>query len=74
MPRARCPSARALPPVAEGDLLAVMSAGAYCSTMASNYNASLRPALVLVRDGEATLIRRRETYEDLMRADVWPLE
>ncbi len=42
--------------------------------MASNYNASLRPAVVLVKDGEAKLIRRRETYEDLMRADVWPVE
>ena len=42
--------------------------------MASNYNASLRPPIVLVRDGETKLIRRRETYEDLTRADVWPLE
>jgi len=63
-----------LPPLEAGDVLAMATAGAYALPMASNYNASLRPALALVRDGEATLIRRRETYEDLMRADVWPLE
>jgi diaminopimelate decarboxylase len=50
------------------------SAGAYALAMAGNYNASLRPAVVLVRDGQAHLIRRRETYEDLMRADLWPVE
>jgi len=50
------------------------TAGAYALPMASNYNASLRPAVVLVRDGEAKLVRRRETYDDIMRADVWPLE
>ncbi len=63
-----------LPPLEAGDVLAMATAGAYALPMASNYNASLRPALALVRDGEAKLIRRRETYEDLMRADVWPLE
>jgi diaminopimelate decarboxylase len=40
--------------------------------MSSNYNASLRPAIVMVKDGSARLIRRRETYDDLMRCDVWP--
>jgi diaminopimelate decarboxylase len=63
-----------LPPLEAGDLLAMATAGGYALPMASNYNASLRPALVLVRDGEVTLIRRRETYEDLMLADIWPLE
>lgn len=63
-----------LPPMEPGDILAMPAAGAYALAMASNYNASLRPAIVLVRDGESHLIRRRETYEDLMRADVWPLE
>jgi diaminopimelate decarboxylase len=63
-----------LPPLEPGDLLAMPAAGAYALAMASNYNASLRPAIVLVRDGEARLIRRRETYEDLMRADIWPAE
>jgi diaminopimelate decarboxylase len=63
-----------LPPLDAGDVLAMATAGAYALPLASNYNASLRPAVVLVDGGEATLIRRRETYEDLMRADVWPLE
>ncbi len=63
-----------LPPLEAGDLLAMATAGAYSLPMASNFNASLRPAVVLVRDGEAMLIRLRETYDDLMRADVWPLE
>jgi diaminopimelate decarboxylase len=63
-----------LPPLEPGDVLAMPAAGAYALAMAGNYNASLRPAVVLVRDGEAHLIRRRETYDDLMRADVWPLE
>jgi diaminopimelate decarboxylase len=63
-----------LPPLEPGDVLAVPASGAYNLPMASNYNASLRPPIVLVRDGEAKLMRRRETYEDLTRADVWPLE
>lgn len=63
-----------LAPLEAGDILAMATAGAYALPLASNYNASLRPALVLVRDGEAKVIRRRETYEDLMRPDVWPLE
>jgi diaminopimelate decarboxylase len=63
-----------LPPLEPGDILAMPAAGGYALAMASNYNASLRPAVVLVRDGEAHLIRRRETYEDLMRAEVWPVE
>ncbi|MEE8346284.1 MAG: diaminopimelate decarboxylase [Dehalococcoidia bacterium] len=63
-----------LAPLAAGDILAMATAGAYNLSMASNFNASQRPAVVLVRDGQAKLIRRRETYEDLMRADVWPVE
>ena len=63
-----------LPPLAAGDILAMATAGAYALPMASNYNASLRPAIVLVRGGEAKLIRRRERYNDLIRTDVWPLE
>lgn len=63
-----------LPPLVPGDILVTPAAGAYALAMASNYNASLRPAIVLVANGEARLMRRRETYEDLMRADVWPLE
>lgn len=53
-----------------GALLAVRDAGAYAFSMASNYNLRLRPAEVLVEDGEARLIRRRETFEDLVRTEV----
>jgi diaminopimelate decarboxylase len=63
-----------LPPLEPGNILAMATAGAYALPMASNYNASQKPAVVLVADGQANLIRRRETYDDLMRADVWPLE
>ena len=63
-----------LPPLEAGDTLAMPAAGAYALAMASNYNLSLRPAVVLVKDGQAKVMRRRETYEDVMRADVWPLE
>lgn len=59
-----------LPKLWAGDVLALPASGAYALAMASNYNLSLRPPVVLVRDGRARLVRRRETYEDLMRADV----
>jgi diaminopimelate decarboxylase len=53
-----------------GDLVAVPGSGAYHLAMASNYNLSLKPAVVVVRDGQARLVRRRETYEDLLRAEL----
>ncbi|MFZ3568166.1 diaminopimelate decarboxylase [Streptomyces sp. BH097] len=56
--------------VAAGDLIAVPATGAYCRSMASNYNHALRPPVVAVRDGEARVIVRRETEEDLLRLDV----
>ena len=59
-----------LPPVSAGDVLAVADCGAYCLSMASNYNASLKAAVVLVKEGKARLIRRRETFEDLTRCDL----
>jgi diaminopimelate decarboxylase len=59
-----------LPNVAPGDLIALPVCGAYCLPMASNYNASLRPAVILVNDGKARVIRRRESYDDLMRCDT----
>jgi|DewCreStandDraft_1066081.scaffolds.fasta_scaffold00145_87 diaminopimelate decarboxylase len=59
-----------LPPVEPGDILVLPAAGAYCLAMASNYNAALKPAVVLVSGGRARLIRRRETYEDLLALDV----
>ena len=59
----------ALPSVSAGDIIAVADCGAYCLPMASNYNGSFKPAIVLVREGKARLIRRRETLEDLTRCD-----
>ncbi|WP_419997852.1 diaminopimelate decarboxylase [Streptomyces boninensis] len=56
--------------VAAGDLLAVPATGAYCRSMASNYNHALKPPVVAVKDGEAKVIVRRETEEDLLRLDV----
>ncbi|MDD4876376.1 MAG: diaminopimelate decarboxylase [Dehalococcoidales bacterium] len=59
-----------LPLISAGDFIAVPDCGAYCLPMASNYNASLKPAIVLVKKGKARLIRRRETFDDLIRHDV----
>jgi diaminopimelate decarboxylase len=59
-----------LPLPRRGDLVAVATAGAYQLSMASNYNLAPRPAVVVVADGRARLVRRRETYEDLLRHDV----
>jgi diaminopimelate decarboxylase len=59
-----------LPAPARGDLLAVPATGAYTLAMASNYNAVLRPAAVLVADGSARLIRRRESLDDLLSLEV----
>ena len=53
--------------ISEGDILAFKNAGAYCQTMASNYNSRFRPAEVLWYKGEAHLIRERETFEDLIK-------
>ena len=59
-----------LPEVASGDVLVMPVCGAYCVPMSSNYNAFYRPAAVMVKDGRARLIRRRETAEDLLRTDL----
>ena len=56
--------------VVAGDLLGVLSAGAYCMSMASNYNPRARAAEVLVSGAAATLIRRRETMEDQLQAEL----
>lgn len=61
-----------LPKAEPGDILAVSCTGAYCYPMASNYNRLPRPAVVLVYEGEAALIGRRETYADLVRLEVVP--
>ncbi|MFC2005582.1 diaminopimelate decarboxylase [Chloroflexota bacterium] len=59
-----------LPPVLAGDIIAIPGCGAYCLPQASNYNASFKPPVVLVKEGKARLIRRRETLEDLTRCDL----
>jgi diaminopimelate decarboxylase len=59
-----------LPEVGPGDIISIPSSGAYAPSMASNYNMNPRPAVVLVKNGAARLIRRRETYKEMMRADV----
>jgi len=59
-----------LPLVSSGDIIAIPDCGAYCLPLQSNYNASLRPAIVLVGEGKARLIRRRETLDDLTRCDL----
>ena len=61
---------RPLPPLVRGDLLCVFTAGAYGMTMASNYNALPRPAEVLVSGNDAKVIRRRETYEDMIAQET----
>ena len=61
---------RIIPEVRKGDLLVFKNAGAYCSTMASNYNSRPRPAEVLMLNKKDYLVRRRETIEDMMRTQV----
>lgn len=61
---------RKISEVHQGDILCFDNAGAYCFSMASNYNARYRPAEVLIHNGEAHLIRERETFEDLTRGQV----
>jgi diaminopimelate decarboxylase len=63
---------RRMPPFKRGDLVAVMSAGAYGFSMSSNYNSRPRAAEVLVSGGQYQVIRRRETYEDLVAPETVP--
>jgi diaminopimelate decarboxylase len=58
-----------LPQLLRGDLVALACCGAYCIPMASNYNMTPRPAVVMVKDGQSRLIRRHETIEDLTSLD-----
>ena len=60
---------RYLPPVQRGDLLAVFSAGAYGFVMASQYNSRPRPPEILVSADTFKTVRRRETYDDLLRGE-----
>ena len=59
-----------LPPLESGDLVALPASGAYCLPMASVYNLNPRPPIVLVNGGEARLIRRRESYQDLISSEL----
>ncbi|WP_299898969.1 diaminopimelate decarboxylase [uncultured Aquimarina sp.] len=61
---------RRIPEITEGDVIAFKNAGAYCFSMASNYNSRFRPAEVLWHNNKAHLIRKRETFEDLTRNQV----
>lgn len=61
---------RIIPEVIEGDILCFFNAGAYGYEMASNFNSRLRPAEVMIKDGKDYLIRRRETFEDLVRLQI----
>lgn len=63
-------SNRQIAEISEGDVLCFYNAGAYCFTMASNYNSRFRPAEVLWFDGQAHLIRKAETLEDLTRNQI----
>ena len=63
---------RSLPQIEPGELLAVMSAGAYGFAMSSNYNSRLRPAEIMVRGDKYEVIRARETHEDLLRGERVP--
>ena len=59
-----------MPALESGDVICVPAAGAYCLAMASNYNGMPRPEVLLVKDGEARVMRRRETLDDLLAAEV----
>ncbi|NAS11252.1 diaminopimelate decarboxylase [Poritiphilus flavus] len=61
---------RRISEISEGDILCFHNAGAYCFTMASNYNSRFRPPEVLWHNGKAILIRERETFDDLIRNQV----
>lgn len=61
---------RRISEINEGDVLAFKNAGAYCFSMSSNYNSRYRPAEVLYLNGEAHLIRQRETFEDILRHQI----
>jgi len=63
---------RMLAAVKPGELLAVMSAGAYGFVMASNYNSRPRVPEALIKDGEIHVIRARETYDDLIKGETIP--
>jgi len=60
-----------MPALSPGDVIALPAAGAYCLAMASNYNGMPRPEVLMLRDGKAEVMRRRETLDDLVAAEVF---
>jgi diaminopimelate decarboxylase len=60
-----------MPPLKPGDIITLPAAGAYCLAMSSNYNGMPRPEVLMLRDGKARVMRRRETLEDLIAAEVF---
>ncbi len=60
-----------MPSLKTGDVIALPAAGAYCLAMASNYNGMPRPEVLMLRDGEARVMRRRETLDDLLTTEVF---
>ena len=61
-----------MPVIEEGDILAILNAGAYGITMASNYNSRPLPAEILIKDGESFVVREAESYEDVFRKQSVP--
>jgi diaminopimelate decarboxylase len=61
---------RRIPEIKEGDILCFRNAGAYCFSMSSNYNSRYKPAEVLWKDGQGILIRKSETFEDLLKNQI----
>ena len=60
-----------MPPLQPGDIIGLPAAGAYCLSMASNYNGMPRPEVLMLLDGKARVMRRRETFDDLVAAEVF---
>ena len=63
---------RELPELKEEEYLAILDAGAYGHTMSSNYNSRPRPAEILINDGKTYLVRKTETYDDLLQYQMIP--
>ena len=61
---------RRISEIKEGDILSFRNAGAYCFTMASNYNSRYKPAEVLWKDGKGHLISKRESFDDLVKNQI----
>ena len=60
-----------LPHIEKDDLICIPASGAYCIPMSSNYNMNLKPAVILVQDGKSEIIRKRETYDDILSLEVF---